>query len=311
MKPCSCVSKLDPPHRRHLSFFPICLSPPQSNSGLPPSIVKTQISDQPPDHAKDPNTGQVIQQAIQQATQQATPNFMTEKAPDLSAIDCWIFDVDNTLYAAECQLFAQIDARMTAYIQQNFARSYEDARKLQKDYYVQYGTTMCGLMKEHDVCPDEFMSYVHDIDYAPVKKNPALAKAISALPGKRHVFTNGSCQHAKNVTDALGITDLFDGMFDVKDAGYTPKPHQIGYDRLVERHNINPERAIMFEDISQNLLAPKALGMTTVLICSDAAWLKDEPAAKRPAAINVGGANEPHIDYATNDLTNFLETSIS
>ena len=128
---------------------------------------------------------------------------------DLTHIETWIFDLDNTLYEAECQLFAQIDARMTAFIQEKLSAPHEEARKLQKGYYVKYGTTMSGLMNEHNICPDEFMSYVHDIDLSPVNKNPALAIAIEALPGRRYIFTNGSAAHAEKVCTALGIEHLF------------------------------------------------------------------------------------------------------
>lgn len=227
---------------------------------------------------------------------------------DLRHIESWVFDLDNTLYAAECQLFAQIDARMTAFIQSKLGARHADARKLQKDYYVRYGTTMSGLMTEHDVCPDEFLSFVHDIDLAPIIPNPALAKALENLPGKRFIFTNGSVKHAENVAGALGVYHLFDDVFDIKAAEYTPKPHRSTYDLFLKLFGIDAERAAMFEDLSQNLEAPHALGMTTVLICSDAAWLADEPHDKRPAR---PGDTADHIHHTTNDLTAFLENAIT
>jgi len=227
---------------------------------------------------------------------------------DLRHIESWIFDLDNTLYAAQCQLFAQIDARMTAFIQAKLEIPYDNARKLQKEYYVRYGATMSGLMTEHNVCPDEFLSYVHDIDLAPVSANPALAAALEKLPGKRYIFTNGSVQHAENVAGALGVYHLFDGVFDIKAAGYTPKPRRAAYDLFLRRYGVNAKSAIMFEDLSQNLQAPHALGMTTVLICSDAAWLADEPRDKRPA--RPGDAGD-HIDYTTQDLSVFLAGAVT
>jgi len=108
-----------------------------------------------------------------------------------------------SLYAAECQLFAQIDARMTAFIQEKLSRPHEDARRLQKDFYAKYGTTMSGLMNEHDVCPDEFLAFVHDIDLSPIGENRALAAALEKLPGRRFIFTNASVQHAENVAGRL------------------------------------------------------------------------------------------------------------
>lgn len=225
---------------------------------------------------------------------------------DLRHIDCWVFDLDNTLYAAECRLFEEIDTRMTAYICKRLAMAHDEARKLQKDYYVRYGTTMAGLMREHDVEPDHFLDYVHDIDLAKLRENPALAQALNALPGRKYIYTNGSIAHAENVAGALGIFHLFDDVFDIKAAAYTPKPHPEPYETFTRRFDIKPARAVMFEDLAQNLETPHAMGMTTVLVCSDAAWLADEPHEKRPARI---GETADHVHHATNDLTDFLQNA--
>jgi len=225
---------------------------------------------------------------------------------DLSHIESWIFDLDNTLYEAECQLFAQIDARMTAFIRNRLDMPHDDARRLQKEYYVRYGTTMSGLMTEHDVDPDHFLEFVHDIDLAPIKPNPVLAAELQRLPGKKYIFTNGSVRHAENVAGALGVYHLFDEVFDIKAAQYKPKPRRETYETFLSEHGVAPGAAVMFEDLAQNLEAPHAMGMTTVLVCSDAAWLADEPHDKRPAQ---QGDSAPHIHHTTNDLTAFLSAA--
>ncbi len=226
--------------------------------------------------------------------------------PDLAHVESWVFDLDNTLYSAECQLFAQIDVRMTAFIRERLPLDHDAARKLQKDYYVKYGTTMSGLMHEHDICPDEFLEFVHDIDLAPITENPALGAALEALPGRKFIYTNGSVKHAENVAGALGVLHHFDEVFDIKAAGYAPKPKREPYEKFLSSHNIDPHRAVMFEDLMQNLEAPHALGMTTVLVSSDAAWLADEPHDKRPAR---HGETAPHIHHVTDDLTAFLNAA--
>ena len=223
-------------------------------------------------------------------------------------IDHWVFDLDNTLYAAECQLFAQIDARMTAFIERELGLPHKEARKLQKDFYVKYGTTMSGLMHEHDTKPEDFMAYVHDIDLSHVPAAPALDAAIKALPGKKYVYTNGSERHALNVLGALKVTTDFDGIHDIKAGEFQPKPHQPAYERFLSRFDIPAARAAMFEDLAQNLEAPHKLGMTTVLVTSDAPWLADEPAQKRPARSDDD--HPPHVHFATNDLTGFLEGAL-
>lgn len=227
---------------------------------------------------------------------------------DFRHIENWVFDLDNTLYEAECQLFAQIDARMTNFIRDQLDMEHTDARRLQKQYYVDYGTTMSGLMHEHNVCPDTFMDYVHDIDLAPINKNPALEKAIDDLPGRKFIYTNGSVRHAENVAGALGVFHLFDDIFDIKAAGYTPKPNRAPYEKFLTSCGVNPKHAAMFEDLTHNLEAPHALGMTTVLVCSDAAWLADEPDAKRPAHPDDHEDGGPaHIHHITDNLTAFLQ----
>lgn len=228
-------------------------------------------------------------------------------SPDMRHVENWVFDLDNTLYSAECQLFTQIDAKMTAFIQDRLGMERDTARRLQKAYYVEYGTTMSGLMLKHGVCPDEFLEFVHDIDVSVVHENKPLAAALSALPGRKFIFTNGSVKHAENVAGALGVLDRFDEIFDIKAAGYAPKPRREPYEKFLASHNIAPETAIMFEDIMQNLEAPHALGMTTVLVHSDAAWLDDEPHDKRPAKL---GDSAPHVHYVTNDITAFLSGAL-
>jgi putative hydrolase of the HAD superfamily len=227
-------------------------------------------------------------------------------SPDLRHVENWVFDLDNTLYSADCQLFPQIDAKMTAFIRDRLSMDHDAARELQKAYYVEYGTTMSGLMAEHNVCPDEFLDFVHDIDVSVVHENMPLAAALTALPGRKFIFTNGSVKHAENVAGALGVLDRFDEIFDIKAAGYAPKPRREPYEKFLASHNIEPQTAVMFEDIMQNLEAPHALGMTTVLVHSDAAWLDDEPHDKRPAR---AGDVAPHVHYVTNDITTFLNAA--
>lgn len=218
-------------------------------------------------------------------------------------IDTWIFDLDNTLYPADCHLFKQIDARMAEFIELRLECDPQHARFLQKDWYARHGTTLAGLMKEHDVPPGDFLDYVHDIDLTPVSPNEALREAIAALPGRRYIFTNGSVRHAENVAGKIGILDLFDDLFDIEAGGFTPKPHPPAYDVFSGRFGIKPTSSAFFEDMPQNLEVPYAVGMQTVLVQSTAEWFEDEPEDKRPAR---PGDSFEHVHHVTDDLTGFL-----
>lgn len=223
---------------------------------------------------------------------------------NLSHVESWIFDLDNTLYPAECHLFAQIDARMADFIRDRLDVDHAEARRLQKQFYVKYGTTLAGLMAEHNVSPDEFLAHVHDIDHSVVPQNPALRRAIETLPGKRHIFTNGSVAHAEKTLARIGLDGLFTDIFDIRAAEWTPKPHRKTYEKFVAATGVRPRASAMFEDLAHNLEAAHALGMTTVLVCQEAAWFADEPAMKRPA--RVSDERGAHVDHVTDDLAGFL-----
>jgi len=72
-----------------------------------------------------------------------------EAAPDFRHVRAWVFDLDNTLYPSECDLFAQIDSRMGAFVAEFLGIGFEEAKRVQKDYYYRYGTTLAGMMREH------------------------------------------------------------------------------------------------------------------------------------------------------------------
>jgi putative hydrolase of the HAD superfamily len=212
----------------------------------------------------------------------------------------WIFDLDNTLYPAKCNLFAQIDQRMGEFISNYLDLPFDEARKIQKSYYVKYGTTLAGLMAEHGLKPEKFLDYVHDIDVSMLTPSPELGQAIEDLPGKKYIFTNGSQAHAENVAGALGVYDKFDGVFDIGDAGFVPKPDRSAYDKFLKAHNVSPHVAAMFEDMPHNLESPHALGMATVLVHSE---YYDHPIQHQ---IKEWVKPPEHIHHMTEDLLEFL-----
>lgn len=212
----------------------------------------------------------------------------------------WIFDLDNTLYPSDCNLFAQIDQRMGEFIMRHLDLPWEHARYLQKHYYRRYGTTLAGLMREHNMHPDAFLEYVHDIDLAPVAAHPQLAAEIARLPGRKLIFTAGSRRHAENVAGKLGVLHLFEDICDIVATGYVPKEQRAAYDHMVRAHGVAPEQAAMFEDMPHNLVAAHDLGMTTVLVHSN---YMDHPAQAR---IRTWTAPPEHVHHMTDDLARFL-----
>ena len=228
------------------------------------------------------------------------PHLSSSLAEDFSRVDTWIFDLDNTLYPESCRLFDQIDERMGQYVARFLNVGRDEARRIQKAYYRQYGATMNGMMLHHQMDPEPYLHYVHDIDHSPVRAAPLLARAIEALPGRKLVFTNGSQSHAERVMRRLGVSDLFEHIHDIKASGYTPKPAREAYDALIDSAAVQPQRSAMFEDIARNLEAPHAMGMKTVLVRTDPATHPDA------CAFSLGSGDEPYVDHATDNLSDFL-----
>jgi putative hydrolase of the HAD superfamily len=214
----------------------------------------------------------------------------------LTHIDTWIFDLDNTLYHPRVNLFAEIDRRMSRFIADMFSLSVVEAKKMQKQFFLDHGTTLRGLMDVHGVEPQGFLDYVHDIDMSILTPDVPLATALDALPGRKIVFTNGDRDYAGRVLDRLGLTTCFEAVHCILATGLQPKPRQIAYDSLVSALDITPHRAIFFEDMAINLRPAKAMGMTTVWVANDSPWS------------GHALADHSHIDYKIDDVSLSLAT---
>jgi putative hydrolase of the HAD superfamily len=207
----------------------------------------------------------------------------------------WIFDLDNCLYPASTGLFGLIDERMGAYIERLLGCSAEEAKRVQKAHFHEHGTTLAGLMKEHDVDPHAFLADVHDIPLDRVQADERLGRLIPLLPGRRFVFTNGDAPYARRVLEAIGIGQYFDDLHDIHASELRPKPERHGYTLLCNRFGIDPSFALLADDMVQNLAPAKELGMTTV-------WVDN--GSER----GNHGFDEGIADYRVSDVGEWLET---
>ena len=213
---------------------------------------------------------------------------------ELTNIKYWLFDLDNTLYAGTTKVFDQIDKKMSKFISEKLNLSIEEAKKIQKDYFHEYNTTLNGMIKNHEIDANEFLEFVHDVNLDFLKKDKFLENEIMKLNGKKIIFTNGSRAHAENVTKRIGIDKLFDGIFDIVDSDFIPKPSKESYEKIIENYKIEPQYCIFFEDIARNLKPAHELGMKTVWIKNNEPW-----AAKF--------SDSTFINYKTDNLAKFLK----
>jgi putative hydrolase of the HAD superfamily len=209
-------------------------------------------------------------------------------------IKFWIFDLDNTLYPSSTNLFSGIDKLMASFITQHLKVSHEEAMQIKNDYFQKHGTTLNGLIKNHNIDPHHFLEFVHNIDYSFLSKNEKLNKEIKSLPGKKIIFTNGSKKHANNVISNLQLDENLFSIFDIVDSDFVPKPERSPYERLIKKYDIIPEQSIFFEDIARNLKPAHDLGMKTGWVINEDNWAKE-------------GHDEDHVHFKIKELDHFLE----
>jgi putative hydrolase of the HAD superfamily len=212
----------------------------------------------------------------------------------LQTIKCWIFDLDNTLYSGKTKVFDQVDKKMSKYISKKLNISELEAKKIQKNYFHEYNTTLNGMIKNHKIDANEFLEFVHDINIDFLKKDIPLINELEKLNGKKIIFTNGSRKHAINVTQRIGIDHLFDDIFDIVESEFIPKPSIEPYKKLVKKHNIDPNLCVFIEDIARNLKPAYEIGMKTVWIENDEPWAKEF-------------SDSSFVNYTIDNLSEFLK----
>ncbi|MFZ0267639.1 pyrimidine 5'-nucleotidase [Caulobacter sp.] len=211
---------------------------------------------------------------------------------DLTHVETWLFDLDNTLYPAECEYMALIEGKMTDFVTRFTGLPRDEAKALQKRYYTEHGTTLAGLMMHHGMEPKAFLDEVHDVSMDRLTPDVALRQAILSLPGRRLVFTNGSTGHAERVLDRLGLADLFEDTFAIETADYLPKPAMATFEKMTRRHDVTSTVTAFFEDSEKNLAPAALLGMTTVLVGAHAA-----------------ASTADFVHHRTHDLAGFLTSA--
>ncbi len=210
------------------------------------------------------------------------------------SIKYWIFDLDNTLYSGKTKVFEQVDKKMSKYISKKLNVGIEEAKKIQKNYFYEYNTTLNGMIKNHKIDANEFLDYVHDINIDFLEKDTKLNEELEKLNGKKIIFTNGSKKHAINVTKRIGIDHHFDDIFDIVDSEFIPKPSIEPYKKLVEKHKIDPNLCVFVEDIARNLKPAYEIGMKTVWIENDEPWARKF-------------SDSDFVNFRTDDLSEFLK----
>ena len=220
---------------------------------------------------------------------------------NIKNINNLLLDLDGVVYGEHNNysleaVFGQVSKRMTNFISEKLKINHNEAKELQTNYFYRYNTSLNGLMIHHDIPPDEFLSYVHDIDLSFMKEDKVMRTELEKLDMEKFIFTNGSAEHARNILTHLGIYDLFgrDKIFDIEDSGYIPKPEPKTFDLMLKKFGINPKETIYIEDIAKNLSIGYEKGCTTVWLINDEHFGKMD-------------SNKDYISHKIENLSLFLK----
>ena len=224
--------------------------------------------------------------------------FTEQDATRLREVETWIFDLDNTLYRATPEIISQTDELMGSFISSFLGVDREEARRVQKAYFRSYGLTLRGLMLRHGLDPMEYRDHLAQLNLSQLQPDPGLAGLLLRLPGRRIVYTNAFRRHADTVLALLGLSEHFEAVFDISDAGYVPKPAIESYRLLCTRYGVEPGRAAMVEDIAGNLRPAATLGMATVWVRTKTSWARDV-------------RDTDHIGFVTDDLKLWLRDAVA
>ena len=210
-------------------------------------------------------------------------------------VKTWIFDLDNTLYSADSGIFQQVHTLMGDFVSKHLNIELAEAKDLQRKYYKLHGTTLRGMMDNHGVDPDHFLSEVHKLDYSIVGPNKELNLELEKLVGRKIIYTNANRQHADDILKRLELSNMFEEIFDIKNANYIPKPELTPYQQVINDYSIEASTTVMFDDIAKNLVPAKKVGFTSVWIDAGYENFSDDIANSRG-----------YLDFETKDIQKFL-----
>ena len=184
-----------------------------------------------------------------------------------STIRYVLFDLDNTLYPRSSGVLQRIDQRIEAFLRERFPLPDDELREMRRGYWRKYGTTLGGLVAEHGLAPEEYLSYIHDVPIEEMlQPDPALDRLLAEIPAPKGVFTNSIRSHAERVLRALGVTRHFGPIFDLEFMGLETKPQPNAFRAVLGALDLPPATCLFVDDTANNVRTARQLGLRTVQV---------------------------------------------
>jgi putative hydrolase of the HAD superfamily len=183
------------------------------------------------------------------------------------AIRYILFDLDNTLYPRACGLFHLIEERIKEYLRVRLNLTHDAAADLRRRYIRTYGFTLVGLMKHNRIDPEDYLTFVHEVDVERIlAEDRGLARMMLSIPLQKVIVTNSTERHARRVLCSLGVESFFSHIFDIAFMKYVPKPDPSSFHKVMNHLGAKGEECLMLDDHVPTLATAGTLGMTTVYV---------------------------------------------
>jgi putative hydrolase of the HAD superfamily len=155
---------------------------------------------------------------------------------------------------------------MNCYIQKHLGVSSTKASSLRQTYWDQYGATLRGLIRHHNVDPKDFLKKTHDLAFHDdhIIFENLIHQIFRKLRGRKIIFTNAPQRYTTIILKKMNVHHFFDFIHAIEHSKFHGKPSTLSIKKLIR--NTKTKQAYFVDDTLANLKKAKQYGLKTIWI---------------------------------------------
>ncbi|KAL1868962.1 hypothetical protein VTK73DRAFT_3423 [Phialemonium thermophilum] len=200
----------------------------------------------------------------------------------------FFFDIDNCLYPKSARVQDLMSNLIDRYFAAHLNLSWDDAVRLHKEYYQNYGLAIEGLVRHHQIDPLEYNAKVDDALPLEgiIKPNQQLKDLLADIDRNKvrlWLLTNAYVNHAKRVVRLLEVENMFEGVTycDYSSIPLVCKPHPDMYRKAMKEAGVDRVEDCFFVDDSYiNCQKAQEMGWTVAHLVEEGSPLPKTQASR-------------------------------
>jgi putative hydrolase of the HAD superfamily len=178
-----------------------------------------------------------------------------------------LIDLDDTVYPPSTGMWDAIAQRIDRYMHERMGIPAAMIPSLRHELHARFGTTLRGLVATRGVDEEDYLAFVHAVPLEQyLRPDPSVRAGLLATPGRKWIFTNADRSHADRVLTFLELSDLFDGVVDIRAMSPFCKPNPEAYLRALQFINAAPSECLFIDDYPRNLIPAQKLGINVLRV---------------------------------------------